>query len=444
MKRSVLFLLAVVVIPACAGSQGNGGGGAGGPTLPGFVIPGPGGLTLATRGGLGLTGSGGAGGMITIQGQSGSGVHSLPGALTIDTFFVVPSVQIDLGANPRSITSNTTLTPPGTNGAIPGTGPGNATGLYVTNGATLTINPDAGGGTAATLLFPNGVLIDPGCTIQMAQVAGSLNRIHLNVTCSVFILSAGSSFLSQGTSGGALMSGGNGGNLLVQTLGSMVLQGAIDVSGGGTSAANGGNGGELLLAAGTTLYSTGTSASNGGTATGSGLAGGNGGPITLGGAFSGFFSSGAVSSKGGNGITQGGLGGTIQFGGDINLGETVSSGDIDARGGGATSLNGDGGDGGSIVVSTSGYAMRVTGNWTTKGGGGFIANGTGGKGGPVTIQQSNEGGASVFIPSQKVTGGLAVAASIDASGGNGRVRARRAETSPSSRISTASTPSSRA
>src|SRR6185295_7836702 len=107
--RVALLLTAAAIIPACGGGSGGGGGG-----FANFVIAGIGGLSIVSKGGSASNGNGGQGGTILIQGQSGSEVNSKTGALTVTTSFTVPSFTVNLGANPRNITTNTILTPPGT------------------------------------------------------------------------------------------------------------------------------------------------------------------------------------------------------------------------------------------------------------------------------------------------------------------------------------------
>ncbi len=413
--RGLLVLGAAALIPAC----GGGSSGSGGAKAPNFVIPGPGGSSLWAAGGSSTSGAGGDGGSILIQGQSGSGVHCLGGNLSINTAFKIPPVTVNLGANPLIINSNTTLTPPGTSGIVPGSAPGNATGLHVTGGATLTINPDTGGGGTDThLTFSNGVLIDSGCIVQMATVAGTNDKVNLHVTSSVFVHAAGANFAAHGLGGGAPVDGGKGGDFKITCIGDVVLGGTVDCIGGSTAAAgNGGNGGTIKVSSSTAVYATGQISSVGGAATGTGLLGGTGGSITLGGLFSGVFSSSILHSFGGSGRTGGGSGGDITF--DVTVADTVTSGDLDASGGSALAPGADGGDGGMITLSTNGYNIRVAGSWSTDGGKGTAPGGRGGAGGPVTILQQNKNGASLLTPTQIVTGGMAISADMTATGGSG-------------------------
>jgi hypothetical protein len=412
-----LLLAAAAVIPACGG--GGSGTGDAGAKLPRFVIKGAGGNNIFTNGGSSTVANGGTSGSLLIQGQSGSGVHSLTGLLTIQTSFQVPSAAVNLGTNPLVISASGNLAPPGTSGVVPGTNPGNATGLHITNGATLTIDADNGGGGAdAHLTFPNGVLVDSGCAISMGSAAGSNDKVNLHLTASSVVFSAGTTFSSGGNAGGAPVDGGKGGDLKITANGLVALRGDMNLSGGATNAAgNGGKGGDLLVTSTTAVYSTGDILSAGGSALGAGLVGGAGGSVSLGGMLSGVFCSGAISTFGGSGRTGGGAGGSITFA--ATVADTIVSADLDTTAGTGLTPGAGGGDGGAIALSTNGFNIRVTGNWATHGGTGQAPGGLGGAGGAVTILQQNKNGASIFMPTQIVTGGMGLSVSISTNGGNG-------------------------
>jgi hypothetical protein len=405
----LLLLTAAALVPACGG--GSSGGGA---AVPKFVIAGVGGNFISTAGGNSTSAAGGKGGALLIQGQSGSGVHSLTGALSIDTSFQVPALVVNLGANPLTISATGSLTPPGTTGVVPGSSPGNATGLHVTNGATLTINADTGGGGSdAHLQFPNGVLVDAGCTIQMGNAAVPSDKVNLIVTASMLVFSGGTTFNSTGNA-----NGGKGGDLKITCSGDIALRGDMSMSGGDMGTfGNAGNGGNLTATSTTAVYFTGLLLTAGGTALVAGLEGGSGGSVTLGGTLSGVFCSADIQTFGGSGRTGGGPGGSIMFA--ATDAETIVSGNLDTTGGTGLTPGAGGGDGGAISLSTNGFNVRVTGNWASDGGTGQAPSGIGGAGGAVTILQQNKAGASLLMPTQIVTGGMGLSVTISTGGGKG-------------------------
>src|SRR5262245_6617021 len=151
-KRFLLLLTAVAIVPACGGSSGGGKAPAPAPTPTAFdgavlLNDTPGTATFKSLGGKGSVGAGGSGGICRVAGLSASDTQVLKTG-AINTAFIMPSATPPLGSNPLTISANTTLDVPG--GALtPGlttvlgdNGTTTATGLWVKPGVTLTLGPN--------------------------------------------------------------------------------------------------------------------------------------------------------------------------------------------------------------------------------------------------------------------------------------------------------------
>jgi hypothetical protein len=213
---------------------------------------------------------------------------------------------------------------------------------------------------------------------------------------------------------------------LVSLRKAVVVQGNVDLD--GENAATGGDGGSLELAgAQVTIGGTATVSARGGTASGGGNDGGDGGsvairpsnPLIHGSIAAALGADATIDVRGGTSATGGGADGGA--GGDVNvdysnvLGNASTltlAGRVDVRGGDAVAGAGTGGDAGRIRADVGG-ALAVTGELDASGGAGG-AGADGGAGGEIELgsRAVGKGPVSILVP-----GSTAVNASV--AGGNG-------------------------
>jgi hypothetical protein len=305
--------LALLALPVAACSSNNDSGPApavdtGGttPAAPAVSIVAKGGASRSTSGDY----AGGHGGEVTIWNYDGTGIHILKTG-AVNAFIEIPDTLPDLGANPRTIDADTTLTPSsgsffmppgyllGDDGMTP------ATGLWVKPGVTLTLNAnvyeedyylpwsDSGNGYHAVFLRCDyGAVLVEGAIRVPRKTFVPYNSYDLPYTwdasCDLFVYtgnfvvsSTGSidlkgapdSLTDRDSDLGIPERGGNGGHLEVVAEGSIVNKGTIETSGG--SGPSGGDAGHVyLFSYGYGVYNSGTIRADG--ADGSELLGGNG------------------------------------------------------------------------------------------------------------------------------------------------------------------------
>lgn len=341
---------------------------------------------------------------------------------SVDTGFTVPFEPEDLGSNPRTISTGTTInledqtfscpTPPPM-APIPGDNPNqDATGLKVLAGATLMLVPDPDCGDVVYLSFIKDVIVEGTLT---TTVTTAPNRADLSLTTNRnLIVRPGGNITMKGDSNSS-GSGDNGGDIAITTSnGKVVLEGTLDSSGGDGTA--GGDGGSVSITAESDLYSTGAVTTNGGVASAGN--GGNAGSISLTSNANSsmcFFNSGNLSANGGDGTTGGGNGGNISLdAGDCGLGDLINAGTLSASGG-TTTATGNGGDGGALSLTANGSLLN-TGPLSTNGGGGVETA-------PVGVTSAGGDGGVILMTLTSPTEGdsVQIAASISANGGNGTI-----------------------
>src|SRR5574341_56160 len=98
--------------------------------------------TIKALGGAGSAGSGGAGGAVTITGQGGGKVEVLTHG-EVDASFSYAVSPPELGGNPKTVSSDATLTVDPFGRLLGDDGVSPATGLHVAASATLTVAPRA-------------------------------------------------------------------------------------------------------------------------------------------------------------------------------------------------------------------------------------------------------------------------------------------------------------
>jgi hypothetical protein len=365
--------------------------------------------TFKAQGGKGLTGVGGAGGVVQLTSAQGGNVAVLHGGGVPDLPALTQPAAPDLGANPRTISADLTLASSsfpilGDDGATA------ATGLWVQSGKTLTLTASSGtsvaltftagfrvDGTLVTGPLPTGVPASLGVSAKAVAI-GPGGRIDLSgadatgtgpgfagAQCSLIaqegVFNQGQ-VLSRGGRGGSSGAGGAGGAItIVAQNGSALSTGTIDSSGGeGLGGAGGAAGVSVLVCSGAA------------TAVGDAQ------------------SAGRRVSRGGSGTTAGGNGGTIVTQG-CPTGRVMISGLMDGSGGDAT-VDGKGGDGGTAVVAVASNRAFVAGQLLVTGGKG-ASSGIGGQGGIAEVIVNKTTAAT---PASQ---GIFLTAQLDVSGGDG-------------------------
>lgn len=385
--RSFAPLACALALAACSG------GGDGGPAAP---LP-----SVSARGGAGRTGAGGAGGSFGVFVTSGAGASIRPGVAA--PALSVPAVPApDLGANPRTLSADAALVPVG--GQILGDDGANpATGVWVKAGATLTLDP----GEAADAFLEVGGAIRVDGAIRTTVIEADRTTAQIRLYAGALHVSAGGRIdaTPPDSDGEGLRSGG----VTVRAAGAISNAGAIVGRGGrGTL---GGPGGDVDLgtAAGP-LVNTGLIDGSGGEGTDG--PGGRGVGASLWGIWSeggtcDAFTTGRIVARGGDGTAGGGDGGYVYVSG-CAVGDTFSAGELDTSGGAAT-VEGPGGNGGTVYFEASDGQALASGALRARGG--RAAAGNGGSGGGVRLLAT---GSTDAVRA-------AVLAQLDAGGGDGAV-----------------------
>ncbi|ACL66549.1 PE-PGRS family protein [Anaeromyxobacter dehalogenans 2CP-1] len=384
--RTSLPLACALALAACSSGGGDG---------PSAATP-----AVSARGGTGRTSTGGGGGAFIVSVTPGGGVSLRPGvappALAIP---IVPAP--DLGANPRTLSSDATLLAAGPILGDDGASP--ATGLWVKAGATLTLDPD--GSAVAYLLVDGAIRVDGTVVTTLYDASQSTATISLRAAA----LHVSASGRIDGTPPDSAGDGLGSGGVTVRTSGAIVNAGAILARGGrGTS---GGHAGELDLGASDgPLVNTGVIDGSGGEGTDG--AGGSAIAASLWGIWGeagtcDAHNLGRIVARGGNGARGGGDGGYVYLSG-CAVGDTFSAGELDASGGAAT-VDGPGGAAAGTALEASDGRALVAGVLRARGG--RAANGPGGAGGSVAVLATGSTGAVRAV----------VLAQLDAGGGDGTV-----------------------
>jgi hypothetical protein len=449
--RLILWVSAAALIPACGGSSGGGGKSPivvafGPPAHPFVTLATPGAATIKASGGVGSTGKGGNGGMVSFRTQSASDMWLLKNGSIDSSFPVNPVLDPYLGLNPRTIDVDTTLSVgtglfAGGNQIYGDDGLTAATSLWVKPGVTLTLDPnfdtdnadgDANSSTGTfettSLTFFWTVFIEG--TVRTGLRQGTPHRSHLTLNAAIFVARPGAVLDLGGADSGAGSDGANGGNLYILTTSGITNEAPVTTKGGNGD--NGGTGGSIeMYSGGYSVINTADLTSSGGT--GNSGKGGRAGFIWLTSSYNpsaayvagGTFNSGNISARGGNGTTGGGGGNIILSVYHFSAGPFVSTGTVDASGGDAT-VDGDGGDAGGTISNgvigvvtagmwlvSEGGSSRIAGTLRARGGNG-AGSGNGGKGGRIECSSNSNS-------TQPVNGGFYMAASWDTRGGDGAV-----------------------
>src|SRR5574341_120340 len=334
--------------------------------------------TIKALGGAGSAGSGGAGGAVTITGQGGGKVEVLTHG-EVDASFSYAVSPPELGGNPKTVSSDATLTVDPFGRLLGDDGVSPATGLHVAASATLTLAPDSGTPDQISLNLGDGLYVEG--TLVVARRAsgptGSACRLDVNAA-SMVIASSGTIDTHGLASRGAGGSGGGGGRVdLISRAGGVFNTGTVTTSGAAGSAGTGGAAGQVNLVAGAAAPGD-------------------------------VFSSGDITAIGGDGTAaNGGNGGAVTF--DPQYAGKARAGGVIVTSGGAGPAA-TGGRGGNVTIFGTAEALRVDSTISTTGGG--ASGGQGGAGGSVTLQHRNGGSSSLGGP-------VEVGGAIDASGGAG-------------------------
>lgn len=293
--------------------------------------------------------------------------------------------------------------------------PGFVTGIDVRPGRTLTLRS-----TSARLvdLALSGPIRNAG-TIR--AVAPDDSPADLRLSCDAYVDTPEALIDARGLDGGPDAPGGPGAFVQILALstppqvpvrlGTVVVQGTIDTSGGAGSV--GARGGAITITAVDALHVRGALRSAGGP--GSSITSGVGGSIRL--ASEGPLTlAGTVDTSGPSDTPSGPRGGGLELSG---RGVLVDA-DIDLSGGSVAGCAGacSGGDAGELVLTSRDAPVAWTGRLLARGGdGGSGTGGRGGRGGSVTVTTEREisGGIVVGTPDRTVT----LSADIRLDGGDG-------------------------
>src|SRR6266568_782004 len=399
---------------ACSSSSGDSGSSGGG-------------QVINMKGGKGLTYDGGTGGNFDVQGYGGDVKVLSSGSVNTDVA-LAPRLPY-LGTNPWVVAADATLSIgatgyPTTLGShyVRDNGGAVITGIHVNPGVTLTIKPNIDTNATATSAERVNIRLYEGFIIE-----GTVKIAHRDTTTLGDGLSPNVADTQFWYMGGVYVASG----------------GKIDTTGTDNVSGPGGNGGDVWFAYPDTFYSAGTLTTKGGNGSTDGGAGGffevdtnEGyvavtGPVTTDGGT-------AANGTGGKGSNiwmdssygpcvlrgtfsnvggAGTLGGGSSDGQDYRSGHgvTVASGTFKSYGGDATATNGYGGYGGYFYVYSHGPA-RVAGTIDTHGGKG-LGTGSGGTGGYVDVEAyPNYAWGSGTEPD---SAGIYFGATVNANGGEG-------------------------
>lgn len=404
--RLSLLALAAVVIPACGDDDDDA-------VIPSAVASA---FRILCKGGAGTYG--GMGGYVTFINSNGTDTMILRTG-TVNATVNPNVVKPNLGGNPLTISTDTTLTPDLTGNLIGDDTINPATGLWVKPGAVLTLDPQIDGdGFPFTLeqvylSLQDAVYLEG--TIRVGRKTGTDHGADLSFGSNLeyFVVTSSGQIDTHGTDFGPGTDGGNGGYVSIETYGTIINAGRIDTTGGNGD--NGGAGGFIYLYSyyyG--IYNSGTLISSGGigNAGNGGIAGyidlGSGGGSNYGP----MANSGSITSRGGDGTDRGGDGGSVDLQTDYT-GAVTSSGPIDSSGGDCLT-QGNGGNGGPVSMSAYNGSIRISGPVTTAGGDSLGDFNFGGAGAQLYLYQENGGGGS-----GELGGGIFVGADLTLTGGSG-------------------------
>ena len=386
------------------------------------------GYYLTANGGNGTSGDGGNAGSVNIQSYSDLRVLR---SGSVSASFSVPGISENLGEVPLVIRSDTTLeVPAGDPGAgVPylfasdnyirisdGDGiPGNddiVTGLKVSSGATLTLNPNNGSTTTATIDLDNDLIIRGRLETVFQSVPNERNRVHLtvNVEGQVYTSSGSSINLTGADATNPADNGGVGGVFRVTATDTITIRGRIDTS-GGDGAAGGDAPPTELASVYRDIYTTGDITMNGGNGTTG--PGGSSNYLEANADFGNIMNGSDISMNGGDSVDgNGGNGGHLAIlAGASTVGSFYNSGAIDASGG--SSENASGGYGSGFSITVHGGEVLWSGRLTARGGDGVI----GGDGASLTITSNT--GTSIVSMMSRAYGTIRIGADIALDGGNG-------------------------
>ncbi|MEC4675802.1 MAG: hypothetical protein VST72_02620, partial [Nitrospirota bacterium] len=423
------FYLLVMLLALSLTVYGCGGSGDGGGTAAGIY-------TINTTGADGGPngGSGGSGGDIEVYSYDGSsGPIEILKTGVANASWTPTTAVVNLGSNPLSITSATTI-------AVVTVEPASGipylvaddyalyisdgdssiqdetpvTGISVASGITLTLGLNYNIATGTRIDLSND--IDNHGTITTVDYSAT-QRGDLRLYMASY--HGNSAIDTSGTQDGQ-----SGGDVYLYPNYSFFNNGTINSSGYGSITGAAGNGGHVGIYSDYRIENTGDITSDGGTASGGGTTGGNAGYIDLEAYYGDLFNSGDLSSRGGDGVTAGGNGEWQELYIDY-VGELLNSGNMDASGGDATAGNGGYGD--WIYLTVYGGGIINSGDLTTTGGATTDAASNGGNGGGISIYvdygyiyESTPAGDILFSGDINTSGGLAVTGTgATGSGGSG-------------------------
>lgn len=417
---SIVPVIILLGLAACGGTD------------PGAGPAGP--YWMDTSGGTGgdNAGSGGAGGLVIIQKNGGTGALDVLTTGSVDASFTYSSPLPNLGTTFYTVSSDTTI-PLGAGSAFPPNDPYMSpvnfnlyisdgslplydetpvTGIQINAGVTLTL-PLNSGGTTGKLTFVND--INNLGTITSVDV-GPGQRGAIELIGDNYIGGPSSSLDTGATAPGET----TGWITVTAQPGGFYNKGTISTAGADDGGGSGTNGQSIGLTAETDFENTGAITSRGGNSILA--AGGSGGDIVMATQIGHLYNAGNVDARGGDGGVNAGWGGGVeistglygvQFGGSGGAGALLNSGVITTVGGIAS--GGPGGNGGAVSLTALGDGLRNSANINSSGGNTDDPPSSGGTGGEVKVH-SLPGVNSGDLTTQ--AGDLLFAGDINTFGGN--------------------------
>ena len=386
------------------------------------------GYYLTANGGNGASGNGGNAGNLQIQSYSDLRVLR---SGSVNASFSVPGISENLGEVPLVIRRDTTLEVPlGDPGAgVPylfasdnyirisdGDGiPGNddiVTGLKVSGGATLTLNPNNGSTTISSIYLEKDVVVLGRIETVFQPSPSERDRVHLNVTSEGQFYCGSGSFitLTGADATSPADNGGIGGLLQVTALDNITIRGRIDTS-GGDGVAGGAAPPVVLMSVYRNIYTTNEITMNGGNGTTG--QGGSSNAYQTDASFGNVMNRAVISMNGGDSVDgNGGNGGSfIVTAGAGSIGSFYNSSAISASGG--SSENANGGSASTFMVNAHGDDILWSGSLNARGGDGVV----GGNGANIGITSAT--GTSIVSGTTYAYGTIRIGATIALDGGNG-------------------------
>ncbi len=358
-----------LLLAGCPSDDGGGGGGGGGGNLPSVPT-----IRVRANGGNALTGA------ATNGGHAGGAIFQAANDILLDDGRTRPTVgtnflDSELGDGTVTWADMIGISAPAIAGGVATFNFAGGTGFNLPSGTTLDFSDAPGGSVDSVEIFTDSNVIIAGTIRLTRATADSVNL--LIETSSIFTTPV----LVTGTIDGRGSATRDGAQVVIATTGAnsgIIFLGSADMSGGaGDAATDAGDGGALIVDSnGDMILRIFGVEARGGDGSAAGGFGGQFGVIADNEITAAFRWGGDM--RGGTGGTgNGGDGGILQIVCDVAPTITVFSRAIIM---GGDSTGGNGGDGGAAVVGSNDPTSDITGVFYVQSGGGDSVNGNGGNG----------------------------------------------------------------